>query len=132
MLAAALAPAARCPLPRPIARGHLRLVPDAAIVDSPALLAHADVAGLLAPRMIVIGGCDDDVERSVAMLVAGAEALLPTDVTAPELREAVRCVLRGEAVVPPAVAAAVAERVRAAEARPQAVGQKPPAPGVTG
>jgi DNA-binding NarL/FixJ family response regulator len=117
MLAAALTPSARCPLPRAVARGHLRLVPDAAIVDSPALLAHADVAGLLAPRFIVIGA-DDDVERSVAMLVAGAEALLPTDLTAPQLREAVRCVLRGEAVVPPAVAVAVAERVRAAEARP--------------
>jgi hypothetical protein len=127
MLAAAIAPSVRFPLPRAVVRGHLRLVPDAAIVDSPALLAHSDVAGLLASRVIVIGA-GDDVDRSVAMLVAGAGALLPTDVTAPQLREAVRCVLRGEAVVPPAVAAAVAERVRAAEA----LGQKPPARRPTG
>jgi hypothetical protein len=41
--------------------------------------------------------------------------LLPPDVSAPDLRDALCCVLRGEAVIPAAVATAVARCVRAAE-----------------
>ncbi len=92
----------------------LWLVPDVAIIDSPALLQHDHVARLLRTRAVVLGA-DDDIERALAILIAGAAGLLPADIGAAGLRDAVACLLRGEAVVPPAVATAVARRVRASE-----------------
>lgn len=88
--------------------------PAVVVVDEPALLWQQDVAQLRAPHAVVLGA-GDDVECAVALLVDGAAALLPADAPAAAVVDAVGCVLRGEAVVPPAVAVAVAERVRAAE-----------------
>jgi len=93
---------------------RLRSVPAAAIVDAAMLLEHPADATLQAPVSVVLSD-SDDVEESLALLRAGADALLPLDVSAPDLRDAVSCVLRGEAVVPAAVATALAQRVRAAE-----------------
>jgi DNA-binding NarL/FixJ family response regulator len=89
-------------------------VPAAAIVDAATLLDHPADATLHAPVSVVLGG-GDDVEGALTLLRAGADALLPPDVSGPDLRNALCCVLRGEAVVPVAVATAVAHRVRAAE-----------------
>lgn len=99
-------------------RAGLWRVPDAAVVDSPALLDHPAVRRLVAlPRRAaaIMLGAGDDVEVSLAMLRAGVAALLPGDVSAGELRDTVAGVLRGEAAVPPAVASAVVRRLRAAE-----------------
>ncbi len=93
---------------------------DAAIVDSPALLDHDVVRRLVAvrhPAASVVLGASEDVETSLAMIRAGAAALLPRDPTASELRETVACVLRGEAVVPPEIASAAVRRLWAAEHR---------------
>ncbi len=92
----------------------LWLVPDVAIIDSPALLGQDDVARLLRTRALVLGA-GQDVEQALTILIAGADGLLAADIGGAGLRDAVECVLRGEAVVPPAVATAVAHRVRAAE-----------------
>jgi DNA-binding NarL/FixJ family response regulator len=100
--------------PLVVPQRRLRSVPAAAIVDAATLLDHPAEATLRAPVSVVLGG-SDDVEDALALLRAGADALLPSDVSAPDLREAVACVLRGEAVVPAAVATALAHRVRAAE-----------------
>jgi hypothetical protein len=93
---------------------RLHAVPAAAIVDAAILLDHRADATLRAPVSVALGG-GDDVDGALELLRAGADALLPFDVSAPALRAAVCCVLRGEAVVPPAVATALAHRVRAAE-----------------
>jgi hypothetical protein len=98
----------------PVRKRRLHAVPAAAIVDAATLLDHPADATLHAPVCVVLGG-RDDVEGALALLRAGADALLPPDVSAPDLRDAVSCVLRGEAVVPAAVATAVAHCVRAAE-----------------
>jgi hypothetical protein len=99
---------------RQVPARRLHAVPAAAIVDATTLLDHPADATLSAPVAVVLGG-GDDIEGALALLRAGADALLPPDVSAPDLRDAVCCVLRGEAVVPAAVATAVAHRVRAAE-----------------
>jgi hypothetical protein len=99
---------------RTVPNRRLHAVPAAAIVDAATLLAHPADATLHAPVSVVLGG-GDDVEAALALLRAGADALLPPDVSAPDLCDALCCVLRGEAVVPVAVAAAVVQRVRAAE-----------------
>jgi DNA-binding NarL/FixJ family response regulator len=93
---------------------HLRAIPAAAVVGATTLLDHRADATLHAPVSVVLGG-DDDVERALTLLRAGADALLPPDASASDLRDAVYCVLRGEAVVPAAVATAVVRCVRAAE-----------------
>jgi hypothetical protein len=100
--------------PRPVPQRRLHAVPAAAIVDAATLLDHPADATLHAPVSVVLGG-GDDVEGALALLRAGADALLPPDVSAPDLRDALCCVLRGEAVIPAAVATAVARCVRAAE-----------------
>lgn len=87
---------------------------DATVVDTPALLAHPPVVPLLAGPTVALWG-EDDTELAVSLLRAGADALLSFDVGAPSLRVAVSCVLRGEAVVPASVAAAVVQRVRESE-----------------
>jgi hypothetical protein len=88
--------------------------PAVVVVDEPELLWQEDVARLHAPNAVVLGA-GEDVERSLAMLVAGAAALLPADASTATVVDAVGCVLRGEAVVPPDVAVALAQRVQAAE-----------------
>jgi DNA-binding NarL/FixJ family response regulator len=97
--------------------------PDAVVIDSPCTFAdQVKLTGELsrlpgAPAVIVVGAQDADLGLAVATLGAGAGGLLPRTATDDELREAVACVLRGEAVVPPAVAAHVVRALQEADHR---------------
>ncbi|MCW3007605.1 MAG: hypothetical protein JWP17_2231 [Solirubrobacterales bacterium] len=99
----------------------LELGPDAVVIDFPCRFAdHVELTEELsrlpgAPAVVVVGADDRDLGMAMATLAAGASALLPRDATDRQLRDAVECVLRGEAVVPPAVAAHVARAAQAAD-----------------
>lgn len=95
--------------------------PDAVIVDWPCRFAdELYLTGELSrlpghPAVIVVGAAEDDPSTAMAALTAGAGALLPSAASAQRIRDAVECVLRGEAVVSPSVAALVARYARDAD-----------------
>jgi DNA-binding NarL/FixJ family response regulator len=97
--------------------------PDAVVIDSPCTFAdQVQLTERLsrlpgAPAVIVVGAQDADLQLAVATLGAGAGGLLPRTATDGELRDAVECVLRGEAVVPPQVAAHVVRALQEADDR---------------
>jgi DNA-binding NarL/FixJ family response regulator len=97
------------------------LGPDAVVIDWPCRFAdHVELTQELsrlpgAPAVVVVGADGCDLRLAMAQLSAGAGALLPRDVTGRQLRDAVECVLRGEAVVPPEVAAHVVRTAQDAD-----------------
>lgn len=86
----------------------VRAGPDAVVLDCGDVPDVATMTRLLArlpghPAVVVLAP-PADLKRSMATMVAGAGALLPTHAPPAEVRDAVACVLRGEAVVPRSVA----------------------------
>jgi DNA-binding NarL/FixJ family response regulator len=83
-------------------------VPGAVVIDSPARLlhpaAHRLLRHLVAPNVVVVGG-GDDPGVGLALLHAGVGALLPHDVPATAVPQALAAVLAGEAIVPPTITA---------------------------
>jgi DNA-binding NarL/FixJ family response regulator len=101
----------------------IHIGPDAIVIDcSSHLIDQVQLTGQLsrlpgAPAVVVLREHEADMDHAVATLNAGASALLPRDATPHELRQAIECVLRGEAVVPPEVAAHVVRALQAADRR---------------
>jgi DNA-binding NarL/FixJ family response regulator len=97
------------------------LGPDAVVIDCPCRFAdHVELTTELSrlpgsPAIVVVGADGSDLGLAMATLHAGASALLPRHASGRQVREAVECVLRGEAVVPPEVAAHVVRTAYAAD-----------------